>query len=147
MKKKNVLRVILHNAEVYNEKHQRKKEFLIIFHGRYNEKKRLVALKRAQAHRVSTSGPRIVISSYIFCCCVLCHFYRCAQVHVHHTQIFTCIHFVCVIFFFVAFPAAIPNFVYVFVCRSSFYSIHFFFISHCYYYYYCYVFRVHTQMW
>lgn len=140
------MRVILHNADVYNEKHQRKKEFLIIFHGRYNEKKRLVALKRAQAHRVSTSGPRIVISSYVFCCCVLCHFYRCAQVHVHHTQIFTCIHFVCVFFF-----RCIS-------CRYSelclcvrvqilvlFYT--FFFISHCYYYYYCYVFRVHTQMW
>lgn len=67
------LRLILHNADAY-EKHQRKKEFPIIFHGRYNEKKRLVALKRAQAHRGARASPELLyhlIFCY-YCCCCLC---------------------------------------------------------------------------
>lgn len=51
-----------------------KKEFLIIFHGRYNEKKRLVALKRAQAHSEARASPELLYHLiFRYCCCCWCY--------------------------------------------------------------------------
>lgn len=150
------LRLILHNADVYNEKHQRKKMFLIIFHGRYNEKKRLVALKRAQAHRGARASPGLLYHLSCCCCCCFIYFFPSHSVSyaifivVHkyicitHRFLHVSILFLCVFFSLHFLP--LFRTLSVFVCKSSFYSIHFFslLISHCYYYY---VFRVHTQMW
>lgn len=134
------LRLILHNADVYNEKHQRKKMFLIIFHGRYNEKKRLVALKRAQAHRGARASPGLLYHLSCCCCCCFIYFFPSHSVSyaifivVHkyicitHRFLHVSILFLCVFFSLHFLP--LFRTLSVFVCKSSFYSIHFFFSSH-----------------
>lgn len=64
--------------------------------------------KHIEEHERAQNCYIILFFFFSCCCCVLCHFYRCTQVHMHHTQIFTCIHFVCVFFF--AFPATVSYF-------------------------------------
>lgn len=126
------LRLILHNAEVYNEKknissNSKKKEFLIIFHGRYNEKKRLVALKRAQAHKGARASPELLYH-LIFLLLLLCpmpFLSLCTSTYASHTDFY--MYPFCLYYFFFAFPVAISYFVCIRLFRSSFYSMHFLF--------------------